>query len=214
MRRDAEVVLDACDLRTRLHAQLRVEVRERLVHEESLGAPHDRAPHGDALALTAGQRARLPLQERLEPEDARRLFHARVDLGLLLLAKLEPEGDVVVDREMRIERVALEDHRDVAVARRHVVHDAVADAQDPLADLLEPGDHPKGRRLAAPRRPDENHELAVLDPEAHIRDSTSAVRIDLRNPIECNSRYWRPPFPRLGAASLPSRNNSARGCSH
>ena len=188
-RRDAEVVLDARDLRARLHAQLRVEVRERLVHEESLRAPHDRAPHGDALALTAGQRARLSLQVRLEPEDARRLLHARVDLGLLLLAKLEPEGDVVVDREMRIERVALEDHRDVAVAGGHVVHDAVADAQDPLADLLEPGHHPEGGRLAAPRRPDENHELAVFDAEAHIRDSTSAVWIDLGDAVELHPRH-------------------------
>src|ERR1044072_5023955 len=61
---------------------------------------------------------------------------SRVELGLLLLAELQAEGDVVVDREMRIERVALEDHRDVAVTRGHVVDDAVSDPEHAFADLL------------------------------------------------------------------------------
>ena len=59
----------------------------------------------------------LRFEEGLEAEDLRRLLHALVDLRLLLAAQLEPEGDVVVDRQVRVERVALEDHRDVAVAR-------------------------------------------------------------------------------------------------
>src|SRR5207245_1978828 len=59
-RGDRELPLDAGDLGTHLHAQLRVEVRERLVHEEDLRLAHDRAPHRDALALTAGQLARHP----------------------------------------------------------------------------------------------------------------------------------------------------------
>ena len=42
-----------------LDAQLRVEVRQRLVHQEHLRVADDRAPHRHALALTAGQRLRL-----------------------------------------------------------------------------------------------------------------------------------------------------------
>ena len=63
--------LEPGDLRAHLHAQLRVEVRQRLVHEERLRLAHDRAAHRDALALAARERARLALQERLEPEDPR-----------------------------------------------------------------------------------------------------------------------------------------------
>ena len=51
--RDAEVVLDARDLGAHLHAQLRVEVRQRLVHQERLRVAHDGPSHRDALALAA-----------------------------------------------------------------------------------------------------------------------------------------------------------------
>ena len=51
-----------------------------------------------------------------------------------------------------------------------VIHDAVADLERPVADLLEPGDHPQARRLAAAGRTDEDHELAIGDLEAEVLD--------------------------------------------
>ena len=77
---------------------------------------------------------------------------------------------------MRVERVALEDHRDVAVTRRHVVDDPLADPERALGDLLEPGDHPQRRRLAAAGRADEDHELAVADLEIDVVDGPRPVR--------------------------------------
>ena len=50
-RRHPEVPLDARDLGAHLDAELGVEVRERLVHEERLRVADDRAAHGDALSL-------------------------------------------------------------------------------------------------------------------------------------------------------------------
>ena len=44
---------------------------------------------------------------------------------------------------------------------RTVVHHPIADLQLALADVLQPGDHPQQGGLAAPRRADEHHELAV-----------------------------------------------------
>ena len=67
--------------------------------------------------------------------------------------------------QMRVERVALEDHRDVTALRREVVDDAVADPDDAVADGLEAGDHAERGRLAAAGRADEHHELAVRDVE-------------------------------------------------
>src|SRR5205085_12141677 len=100
-----------------------------LVHQEGLRLADDRASHRDALALASGERARLPFEERLETERLSSDADAAVDLLLRHLLELQPEGDVLVDREMRIQRLALEHHRDVAVARRHVVDDAIADLQ-------------------------------------------------------------------------------------
>jgi len=38
----------------------------------------------------------------------------------------------------------------------------------PLGHVLEPGDHPQQRRLAAAGGPDQHHELAVADRQADV----------------------------------------------
>jgi hypothetical protein len=62
------------DLDGASHAQLRVEVRERLVEQEHLGLAHDGAPDRDALALAARQRPACAQQARQPSESARRRF--------------------------------------------------------------------------------------------------------------------------------------------
>jgi hypothetical protein len=51
------------------HAQLGVEVGQRLVEQEHLRVAHDGAAHRDALALAAGQLARVAVQQRRQAED-------------------------------------------------------------------------------------------------------------------------------------------------
>jgi hypothetical protein len=89
-----------------------VQVRQRLVHQERLRLADHRPAHRDALALSAGELRGLAVQQRLEPEDLRRLSDALAELGLRRPAELQPEGEVLLDGHVRIERVALEHHRD------------------------------------------------------------------------------------------------------
>src|SRR5206468_5832253 len=49
------------------------------------------------------------------------------DLLFRRLPQAQPERDVVADAQMRVERVVLEHHRDIALFRRQVVDDALAD---------------------------------------------------------------------------------------
>ena len=126
--RRLEPLVQALELDAHLHAQLGVEVRERLVEEEHLRLAHDRAADRDALPLAAGELARLALEQLLDAEDLGRVPHALRDLGLGELPQLQPERHVVVDGHVRVQRVVLEHHRDVAVLRRQVVDDPVADA--------------------------------------------------------------------------------------
>ena len=107
-----------------------------------------------------------------------------VDLGLVDLGQLQREAHVLAHGHVRVERVVLEDHRDVAVLRRAVVDHLAADLQLAAGDVLEPGDHPQRRRLAAARRPDQDHELAVGDVEVHVLDGFVAVVEDLGDAIE------------------------------
>jgi hypothetical protein len=127
-----EVALETSDLCPHLDAELGVQVRERLVHEEGGGLADDCPAHRDPLALAAREGSRLTLQEVLEAEDASRLLHAAVDLVLRHLLDPETERDVLVHREVRVEGVALKHHGDISILRRHVIHHSVADPEDAL----------------------------------------------------------------------------------
>jgi len=54
---------------------------------------------------------------------------------------------------VRVQRIVLEHHRHVPFLRRLVVDLLAADPQDAAGDVLQPGDHPQRRGLAAARRP-------------------------------------------------------------
>jgi hypothetical protein len=184
-----EAVAQPRELCAHLHPQLGVEVRERLVHQEGLRLAHHRAPHGDALALPARERGGLALEQVLEAEDARDLSDAAADLDLRRLAQLEAEAEVLLDGHVRVERVVLEDHRDVAILRRQVGDLALADVDAAVGDLFEAGDHAQQGRLAAAGRPDEHHELAIADLERHIIDCSDLGAEALGHPVERNPRH-------------------------
>jgi hypothetical protein len=192
--RGLELVLDARDLRAHLDAQLRVEVRQRLVHQEHLRLSHDRAAHRDALALAAGERLRLALEQVLEADDLRDPADPLADLRFRDLLDLQAVGHVVVHAQMRIERVVLEDHGDVALLRSDLVDDPVVDHQLPRADLLQPREHAQRGRLAAPGRPDQDHELAVPDLQVQRVDGREAVVVDLRDGVERHARHGVSPL--------------------
>ena len=142
----------------------------------------------------------LRLEQLVEAEDARpRRAPASSISCLRHLLQLEPERHVVEHAHVRVERVVLEHHGDVAVLRRHVVDDAVADADRPLRDRLEPGDHPQRGRLAAARRADEHHELPVGDVEVERAHRLGAVGVDLPDVVEHDVSHRRPPMRSVGA---------------
>src|SRR6184192_3702906 len=142
------------NLDAKLRGQTRVELQQ-------LGAANDGAAESDALALAARQGARLALEKVVEPENARRVAHALVDLLLLHVLHLKREGHVVIDRHVRVKGVRLEHHRDVAILGRDVVHDPVADHDLALADRFQAGEHAQRGRLATPGGADQHHELLV-----------------------------------------------------
>ena len=155
------------DLGAHGDAELGVEVRQRLVEQEHLRVAHDGAPHGDALALAARELARIASEELGQTQDLGGLVHPLLDQFLLDPPELQREAHVVGDGHVRIERVILENHRDVPLFRRNVVDDALADQDVALRNLLEPRDHAEQRRFPTARRADEDDELAVADVDVH-----------------------------------------------
>ena len=137
-RRHAEALVQARELGAHRDAELGVEVGERLVHEVRGGLAHHGAPHRDALALAAGELAGLAVEQLVEAEDLRDVVHAPVDLGLGRLAHLQAERQVLAHGHVRVERVVLEHHRDVAGAGRGVGDVAAADPTTPSVTSSSP----------------------------------------------------------------------------
>ena len=76
------------ELGAHLHAELGVEVRQRLVHQEGLRLADHGSAHGYPLPLAARQRQRLAIQQGLERQDSRGLTHPPFDFFLRNMAKL------------------------------------------------------------------------------------------------------------------------------
>jgi len=134
--------------------------------------------------LPARERLRLALEQLLEAQDARGLLDALADRRLRHLGELEPERHVVEHAHVRVERVVLEHHGDVARFGREVVDDLAADPDLAPADRLQSGDHAQRRGLAAAGRADEDNELLVGDREVQRLDRLGAVGKDLPDVFE------------------------------
>ena len=175
----AEIGVQLRQLHAHLHAQFGVQVRQRLVEKEQLRLPHDRTANGDTLALPAGQRLGFALQVGLDLQHASGAHHAAFDLVLRHPRGFEPERKVLVDCHMRIERVRLKHHRDLALRRRDLVHALAIDAQFATGDLFKARDHAQQRRLATAGGTDEHDELAMPDIEVDAMDDLGgAVAFD------------------------------------
>ena len=174
-RRRLQALVQRLDLGAHGHAQLGVEVRQGLVEQENLGIAHDGTAHRDPLALPAGELARIALQIRVEVQNPGRLRHALLNRRGRRLAQLQAERHVVGNGHVRIQRIALEHHRDVAVLRLHIVDDLAVDGDRAAGNLLEPGQHAQQRRFAASRWANQHHELAVMDVEADAVNNLGAT---------------------------------------
>ncbi len=77
-----------------------------------------------------------------QPDTLQDIADAAADIGTREPAHLEPEGDVLLDGQMREQRIVLKHHAAVAPLGRHRGHVLIAKADAALARILEAGDHP------------------------------------------------------------------------
>ena len=172
---DPDVVLDRLQLELHLLAQLQVERAERLVEQQHARLVHERAGQRDALLLAARELARLALLETREADEVEDVdTRPRTTLAAHAAAP-QAEGDVLEDRQVREERVRLEDGVHVALVRRLAGDRLVAEVDRPLGRLLEAADHAQRRRLAAARGAEQREEAAALDLEREVVDGRDVV---------------------------------------
>src|SRR5262249_60473005 len=139
------------------------------------------APRGpgqrEPLWPAAGQLPRLAPLQPGKADELEGLDHARPQLALLHSAASQPESHVLEDREVREERIRLEDGVHVALVRRQRGDVDPAQLDPSLGRLLEAADHPQRRRLAAARGAEEREELAAVDVERDAVDGDDVVEL-------------------------------------
>ena len=191
--RGAQAVVEVDELVAGADPQPGVQVGQRLVEQKDFGVPHDGAADGNPLPLPAGERVRPPVEERGQTQGRGRLLDSALDFRPWQAAPLQPEGQVVAHVHVGVEGVGLEHHGDVAVLGGDVVHDPAVDRELAGGDALQSRDHPQDGGLAAPRGAEQDHELAVLHPEADVRDGRLPGPLEeLRQSIQRDHRHGLP----------------------
>ena len=154
-RRITVFVVQPADFKAHLFAQIGIEVGQRLVEQKRLRLDDQGAGQRHALLLAARQLAGIALREDFEfcgCQNGREFFRNRVAIDL---PQAKPIDDIFGDRHVRPQRVALEDHRHLALLGRQGAglrgHQPVADMDLAVGGLEESGDQPQRRGLAAAR---------------------------------------------------------------
>ena len=192
--RDAQLALELTDLLAHLLAELRVEIRQRLVHKADRRFGDDRATQCDTLLLSARELRGLAIEELRQAEQAPDPFQACFTLRVADLAHAQAKDDVLGDRKMRKQRVGLENHRDVPLRGWQAGHIATADEDTPLIGRLEAGDQAQCRRLAAARGSEEHVERALVERKresVHRADLAVGSRPVLADVLGGNCRHAR-----------------------
>ena len=159
---DPELALDRPDLLAQDDPDLGVERGQRLVEEEDLRLDGERPGQRDALLLAARQLVRVAVAATLEVDQLEQLADAPLDLGLRALADLAARTPMLSATVMFGNSAY--DWKTIPTLRWFgglYVMSLPSIVIVPGGRLLEAGDHPQRRRLAAAGWAEERHELAA-----------------------------------------------------
>ena len=159
--RGFEVFVQLRQLDPHLHAQFGIEIGQRFVEQKDFRIAGNRPSDRYALALPARQLPGLALQQLVDLQQGCGCLHALRDLVFRHPHIFKPEGQIVIDAHMRIERIALKHHRQPARGRRVVGDILAVNGNRAAGRRFQSGDHPQQRRFAATRRADKHHEFAI-----------------------------------------------------
>jgi hypothetical protein len=167
---DGELMLQVLELGAHVDAQTGIEIGERLVHEERLRMADDGSGKCDALTLASGKLLGEIGQESAEAEAGGDTFHLYRNFGRGTLADAQRESDIFGDGHVRIERVALEYHRDVAVAGFQASDVLATEKDGACVGFFQAGDDAEKGGFSAAGWAEEDDEFPVSGLQAHVAE--------------------------------------------
>ncbi len=139
---------------------------------------HERTREPDPLLLPTRHLTGHPVGQRIHLHGPKRVAHPPVDLLLREPGAAGSERDVAVHAHVGEQRVVLEHEVRRPLERRDLRRLDAVEQQSALGRLLEAGQHPQGRGLAAPARAQQRVELPPRNRQAHVVD-----RDDIAEPL-------------------------------
>ena len=122
-------------------AQLGIQVRQRLVQEQHVRARDQRASQRHTLLWPARQLSWQPIREPGKPDHLQSFGNPGLGGALRNAAHLQSKGDILANRQMRKQRIALEHHAGVATPGRHSRDIALVEAHLAAGRRHEARDH-------------------------------------------------------------------------
>jgi hypothetical protein len=124
----------------------------------------------DALSFTAGQLSPAAVEQVIDAEQLRGPASLAFAFCPIELDCLERKDNVVENRLVRVQRIALKHHGDAAQSWRQAVDDIAADQHITVGRVLEAGDGTQQRGLAAAGRAQQDEILALAGREVDAID--------------------------------------------
>ena len=140
-----EALVQGFDLGPQLHAQLGIEVGERLIEQKNLRVAYHRPAHGHALTLAAGERSRIAAEQLIDTQHAGDVLNLVFLCRLVDFFDLHMKGEVFRHRQMGVERVALKNHGDIAVRGIEIVDWAAVHQYRSRRQAFQPGQQAQQR---------------------------------------------------------------------
>ena len=132
--------MQARQLQAHLHAQGRVEVGQRFVEQKDLRVAHNRPANRHALALAARELLGLALQQRPQLKDACGFADFALDQLLVHAGQVQGKRHVLAHAHVRVQRVGLEHHGQVAFGRGDFGDIAAIEFDGAFSDFFQAGD--------------------------------------------------------------------------
>ena len=164
-RRDPEIGLDAADLVAQARSNLGVERAQRLIEQQHRRFDRQRPRQRHPLLLAARELMRVLRRLVGELNEFEDVGDATPALGTTDLAGAETVFDVVGDRQVGEQAVALEDHAHVAFVGWQTGDVVLVHLDRSAVGGLEAGGDAKGCRLAAARWAEQADQFTRFDPQ-------------------------------------------------
>jgi hypothetical protein len=162
-RGDTDTALDFPNFHAHGFAQLGVKIAERFVEQQQIGFDDKRSCKGHALLLAAGQMARISGAEAGKMDKFERLLHLLVNFLLLHTTHLQPECDVLGDRQVWKKRVILKYQRGIAGIYWHAADIPALEAHIATVGSVDASDGSEQRCLPASGRAKQREEFPFCD---------------------------------------------------